>query len=93
MAKSKAQTVCLLRCGILLVFLEISMRMNTRGAKDLVYFQTCDFERASLQMTVQLCRNGLSDWAGSDTMQMFEAGLAVNLCTVMLWAGTSTMHI
>ena len=43
-------------------------------------------------VTVQLCCNGLSNWAGSDTMQIFEAGLAANLCTVMLWAGTSTMH-
>ena len=74
------------------VFLEISMRMNAQGAEGLVYFQTCDFESAILQMTVQVCRNGLSDWAGSDTMQRTEAELAANLCTVMLWAGTSTMH-
>ena len=33
-------------------------------------------------MAVQYCRNGLSDWAGSDSMQIHKAGLAANLYTV-----------
>ena len=33
-------------------------------------------------MTVQYFREGLRDWAGSDTMQINKAGPTANLCTV-----------
>ena len=58
-----------------------SVLTGSQGAKDLVNPFHWFWLSASLQMAVQLCRNGLSDWAGSDTMQ-----------TISDWAGSESMH-